>query len=94
MIFQPTKLKNLTLHCSKRLKEARGSSGTSNAMRYSCPAKTPRQKAALSKGGRRPVALSEERSSLTRERQIQAFAYQRCVLHERRDHSHEDHVAD
>ena len=41
------------------------------------------------------LALGEGRPSLTRsERQRETFEHQRCILHNGRDHSREDHVAD
>ena len=59
-------------------------------------AKAQTHKVAVSKeGGRRPLALSQRIPSLTRrEREIKAFESPRCILHNGRNCSHEDHVAD
>ena len=94
----PTKLKNLTqLLRTPEILEMPVEPAVQCFTRVCIPtATTPTQKVAVSKAvGRRPLALSEERLSLTkRERQIEAFESQRCILHKERNHWHEDHAAD
>ena len=85
-------------HDSERQTKVGNSSGTISAMRYTntCLPQTRHRRRKVSKdGGRRPLALSHGRHSLTRrEKHMETFESQRCTIHKRRDHSHEDHVAD